>query len=41
MEAMGHTYENNYFSFDLHNAAEVQDGDTISVSVAVTATTAN
>ena len=23
MDAMGHSYENNYFSFDLHNASEV------------------
>jgi len=33
MEAMGYTYENNYFTFDLHNAAEVQHGDIISLNV--------
>ena len=33
MEAMGHSYENNYFSFDLHNATEVQNGDIISLDV--------
>ena len=33
MEAMGYSYENNYFSFDLHNASEVQSGDIISLNV--------
>ena len=33
MKAMGYNYENNFFTFDLHNAAEVRDGDIISFNV--------
>lgn len=31
IDAMGHTYEDSLYSFDLHNAATVKNGDTISM----------
>ena len=33
IDAMGHTYESNFYSFDLHKATNVKNGDTINFQV--------